>query len=136
MRDYYLQQMGIERWVSREKTKSQPLMVICEEHNAGPFIGKIGMLFTQMLQSIGLLPEHAYITALGAQLEQKIIRIKPRVILVYAPSIDHHHAFASQDIPVLSSHHPAHLLEYPADKKQAYHDLLRIQQLLCITPDR
>ncbi len=141
MRAYYLHHMGIERWVLRpprvqiKKANHDSLMVICNNQH-GFFEGRAGVLFSRMLQSIGLLPEQVYLTTDGELLNEEIARVKPRAILrcisLREGEVD------VQNTPVVTSYHPAHLLQYPADKKQAYRDLLRVQQLLtpCTSHER
>ena len=141
MHAYYLQHMGIERWVLRpardtvKKANHDSLMVICHD-NDGLFEGRVGVLFSRMLQSIGLLPEQVYTTRGGLELEEEMARVKPRAILRFsgwrAGEVD------EQSLPVVISYHPAHLLQCPSDKKQAYHDLLRVHAFLkpCTTDDR
>ena len=141
MHAYYLQHMGIERWVLRppriqiKKANHDSLMVICNNQH-GFFEGSSGVLFARMLQSIALLPEQVYLTMDGDQLNEEIARVKPRAIL-RCTSLRAGEVYVQETL-VVTSYHPDHLLRCPSDKKQAYRDLLRVQQLLtpCATHER
>lgn len=85
------------------------------------------------------------ITHCGSYLEQQVALIQPKLILalghIAAQSLLHTSAplnqlreqtfaFGAQRIPLIASYHPAYLLRNPADKRNAYQDLLRTQRLL------
>ena len=118
MHGYYLQHMGIERWVLRpprsqiKKANHDSLMVISNNQH-GFFEGSAGVLFSRMLQSIALLPEQVYLTMDGEQLNDEIARVKPRVILRYA-SLPAAEVYV-QETPQVVSYHTEHLLQCPAD---------------------
>lgn len=85
------------------------------------------------------------ISQCGPYLEQQIALIRPKLILalgrIAAQSLLHTttplnqlrnqtFAFGAQRIPLIATYHPAYLLRNPADKRNAYQDLLRTQALL------
>ena len=141
MQDYFLQLMGIERWLLRpsgraikKATHASSLMVVGDPLQGDLLEGQVGVLFHAMLKSIGLTLEQVYVTMEGELLQHEMLRVKPRVILMCVlgtrkeslNEIDDH-----MDSCVIS-YHPAYLLNHPLDKKQAYQDLLRVQQLLLV----
>jgi len=72
-------------------------------------------------------------------IEQQISMVKPKLILVFGQNaaqklLDNHstlarlrnkvHYFSDNNIPVIVSYHPASLLSQPANKRNAWHDLI------------
>ena len=202
LRHYYLQQMGVETWVTRHTTKSKnqlhllateaaacsrcilhqtrahtilgrgnpnaTLMIIGDapeldgDSQGLPYVDKVGNLLQKMLNSIGLMDDDVYVTnltkcsppggrdpktdeihACSDYLAQQIAAIGPKLILVLGQlagqsllnqSLPLHqmrnkiHTY--QGKPLLVSHHPAHLLHNPADKKTAFADLIEVKRLI------
>ena len=142
---YYLQQMGIESWLIRNPPV-EPSMpwIIGESMETNPQAEK---LLNNMLSSIGLNRDKFQLqTTLSDQLLQDINAHPPLFILAMGDaavrflfnqdaSTNHlrgtSHAF--HQIPLVVSYHPLDLLNNPANKKQAYQDLLRIQALCLST---
>jgi len=152
-RDYYLQQMGVDVWVSRPLSgadSQMKLMVIgdvSEWAEKKILVGKAHNLLQDMLVSIGLTDEAIYFSADMLQgkeaLVQKIKAVNPQLLC----SVGHVAATAllqqestleqmrnqvhhCQNIPLVATYHPMHLLHCPGDKKKAYQDLLTVQALL------
>lgn len=126
---YYLDQMGIERWVRRPAspvTNAVVLLVICKEHQVGPFEGKAHLLFKQMLACIGLeLSQVHYISEHGWQ--QACSLQNPRALLALT---DLPEDITSFNIPIVFSQHPLDLLQHPQNKKQVYQHLLQLMHSL------
>jgi len=132
LRQYYLQQMGIDTWHLRGNSSSIKLMVIGD-----PLLLQ-NMLMKAMLKSIGLLDEDVCIADASESVTMQIAKVMPQVIIAVgqmaclalfnkeqtAGTLD-----VYQGIPVVVSYHPVHLLEHRLDKKKAYADLLSVQQL-------
>ena len=135
---YYLQQMGIETWVIRKnKAQTMKLMVICDDLDTGG-------LFSKMMNSIGLAVEDVCTkSCLSSTILEEITLNPPQLLLALGdtaiPSLLNH----SQPLntlrsklhdyhgtPLIFSYHPVHLLTNPIDKKNAYQDLLLVQQIL------
>jgi len=139
---YYLQQMGIESWVVRKPHgQNVKLWVIGEALD----INKQAQgLFNKMLSSIGLLPEDIRIkSTLSDHLLQEIRTNPPQLLLAMGNDAIQFLLNDAQDssnlrgkihtyhnTPLIVSYHPIDLLQHPIDKKQAYQDLLFIQQIL------
>lgn len=131
---YYLQQMGIEPWLTRQTAPQSnvKLMILAEDF---PFEGKAANLLNKMLNSIGLSPEDISalppnsdqsvpILVLGAKPAQQLLHNTESLLSLRQKIYD----FKGQQ--VLVSYHPNDLLDHPKDKKNAYQDLLRVEQLL------
>ena len=138
LRHYYLQQMGIDPWVTRQTTSQSKvkLIILAEDF---PFEGKAASLLNKMLNSIGLSPDDigalpacsdqaVPILILGTTSAQRLLNNAESL-----PSLRQKiHDFKGQQ--VLVSYHPNDLLDHPEDKKNAYQDLLRVEQLLAQIP--
>lgn len=85
------------------------------------------------------------ISQCASYLEQQVALIQPKLILalgrIAAQNLLHTtaplnrlreqtFAFGAQRIPLIATYHPAYLLRNPADKRNAYHDLLRTRSML------
>jgi hypothetical protein len=132
MKSAYLQHMGIERWVLRpvlKNTDHRPVLVVGFVKNSLVSVDKAQALFQQMMKSIGLQDKDIHTMLDAAQLPLQLAHLTPRVILVLGP-LSLLNGYSTRDIPVIETYHPAHLLIHQTDKKQAYHDLLRVQRLV------
>lgn len=137
---YYLQTMGIDVWLPRQKksaTQKTKLLII------GARSSQSQILFNNMMQSIALLEndfEYMEASESEASLAEKITTIQPGCLLVFSTDIaqsllqkpvhvdnqlHHYHT-----IPLIVSYHPDYLLQHPQEKKQAWRNLLRLQALL------
>lgn len=137
LRNYYLQQMGIEPWIVREKPLQSPIQLVV----AAPMIpleGQAAILLQNMLKSIGLLPNHWFFFAedvdinkpllvLGIQSAHRLLNITQSLGDLRG-SIHTH-----QGRSVVVTYHPHDLLQNPYDKKNAYQDLQQLQQVLLKT---
>lgn len=126
---YYLDQMGIERWVRRTVSQGvNPvvLLVICKENRIGPFEGRTQILFNQMLGCIGLDPSQVHYTSEQGWLKACSLR-NPRALLAMT---DLQEETISCNIPIVFTQHPHDLLENPYNKKQVYQDLLQLMHHL------
>ena len=135
---YYLQQMGIEPWLIRKPNdtlhSSKIKLVICSDGQ--PLESKAISLLNKMLASIGLSsdevdlegsgrhPQSALILALGENSAQNLLNSTASFSEMRCKI----HDIRGQSVCV--SYHPNDLLQQPKDKKHAYQDLLRIEQLL------
>lgn len=144
LRQYYLQQMGINTWFLRG-TKS--LLVIGEKE----FTPKETVLLYSMLKTIGLnatdvhviTPEDAQLKSVMSEINQQIIKIKPKIILAMGQKLDLlllekkvdistsiNSKYDHSGVPVIFTYHPSHLLQCRLDKKNAYLTLLYLHQML------
>jgi len=142
LHSYYLQQMGIETWITRKPVIQQTkLWVISKEFDAHL---KARSLFNKMLSSIGLLPDDFCMkSGVSEQLFDELKRSPPKLML----AIDHKLIYSLlntdqplmnlrsrihivHNVPVIVSYSPIDLLQHPIDKKRCYQDLLFVQKLL------
>lgn len=122
---YYLQQMGIEPWILRDKKPLLQGMVISDTLE-----GRSLVLLHAMLKSIGLLPHDVLIG--GLDLLDSVCARKPLAVLSLGPCAGYLRGL-EQDIhgiPLIVTHHPEHLLEHPIDKREALNDLHEFLSLL------
>ncbi len=131
---YYLQQMGIETWLVRHPVaQTIKLMIVGEALD-------VNQLFSKMLNSIGLSSEDVCLkSSLSPDLPQEIKKNPPQLLLALGSAVQfllHQplHTLRGKihdynGIPLIVSYHPTELLQHPADKKYAYQDLLRVQQI-------
>lgn len=137
---YYLQAMGIDVWLTREKNITRQtikLLII------GAISSQSQALFNNMMQSIAL-DEKDFDCIEASQsspsLAEKIAKAQPACLLVFSTDIaqfllqkpvsagnqlHHYHT-----IPLVVSYHPDYLLQHPQEKKQAWRDLLMLKDLL------
>ncbi len=138
---YYLQQMGIETWTVRKPTvKTVKLMVVADALDSSQAAKS---LLVKMLGSIGLaLKDVSIKTGLTSKLLAEIDMNPPLLLLAAGNAAGQFflkqpqitgtvHAY--HNIPLVVSYHPADLLQHPVNKKQAWQDLLCIQQMLART---
>ena len=119
---YYLQQMGIEPWVLRPKDRVARVKVMV----VGGALDLNGRLLLNMFKSIALSLDDVNLlpvenTSTLDLCKQKILDVAPQVLLVMG-----------QFNAVDSSHYhgiPLFVID-PSDKKSAYRDLLKAQQIL------
>jgi len=139
---YYLQQMGIESWTVRKPhVQNIKLWVIGEALDINK---QARSLFNKMLGSIGLLPEDICLkSTFTDSLIQELYINPPQLLLAIGnvaikfllndaqqPNSLRGKIHTYQNTPLVVSYHPIDLLQHPIDKKQAYQDLLFIQQIL------
>lgn len=150
--------------------KAAELMIVGEAPGANedlqgePFVGRAGKLLTSMLKSINYTREQVYITnivksrppnnrdptpeevaACIPYLQQQIILIQPKLILVVGRIAAHHllgintpigqmrgqeYSYGENKIPVLVTYHPAYLLRSPREKRKAWHDMEKVKGFL------
>jgi len=130
MHDYYLDQMGIERWVRRPLSVPyhSVLLLAISKENVGCFDGKAQVLFKRMLECIGLDISQAHVTTERLwQIEFE--RHNPRVLWVMTGS-DWVQKISELNKPTVVSNHIHDLLLNPIDKKQVYPQLLELRQFL------
>lgn len=141
LRHYYLHQLGIDPWVLRTMPVSSSrskLMVI-----GSNFLGKAGVLVRNMLSSIGLSSDEYTIIDETASLATAIDEHAPEVLLAFGETVGcallhdlrplsalRASTHEIHGIPLVVSYHPTDLLGHSLDKKEAYQDVLRVQQLL------
>lgn len=129
---YYLQQMGIESWLLRPKAPKArvKLMVM------GVGLDGESRLLMNMLKSIDLSVEDVCVFSIEPVSTfdvyfDKIEQFTPCAFFLMGdvPEID---AVKTNypGIPLIQSPHPIDLIQTPANKKQAYHDLLAAQRWL------
>lgn len=130
---YYLQQMGIEPWIVRQKPQQSAIKLLVAAP-VFPLEGKAAALLQNMLKSIGLLPTDWQFFSENSDINQPVLILgiacaqlllnttKPLVALRGS-------VHTRQAGRFLVTYHPNDLLQAPADKKNAYQDLLQIQQL-------
>ena len=134
--------MGIETWTTR-KTPLQKikLWIIGETLDTNK---QASSLFSKMLNSIELQPEDVSLKSnLSDNLIQELNTNPPQLLLAIGRVAIDYLLNKSQPLdilrgeihkyhntPLVVSHHPTDLLLNPIDKKQAWQDLLFIQQLL------
>lgn len=135
---YYLQQMGIEPWLIRKlETTAIPSKIKLVIRSEGlPFEDKAANLLNKMLTSIGLtsdevdlkgndaISQSTLILALGTAAAQNLLNSTASLSEMRCKIHD------VQGQSVCVSYHPNDLLQQPKDKKNAYQDLLRVEQLL------
>lgn len=133
----HLHAMGIQSWRLKAKTYVSYLIVSDEEST----LSEQGeQLLNGMLASIELSKEQVLTST---ALKQQIGTLQPSVILILGKLAAHHllncdtsiedlrgkfHAF--ENTPILVTYHPAHLLQYPKNKREAYKDLCMLQNIL------
>jgi hypothetical protein len=130
MHDYYLDQMGIERWVRRPLLSpdySVVLLVICKA-NSPLFDGKSQILFNHILACIGLDISQVHVTT-EPLWKMEFERRNPRALWVMTDSGLEQEVTALNK-PMILSKNPYDLLLNPIDKKQVYPQLLQLLQLL------
>ncbi len=159
LKAYYLQQMGIERWVRRSliapesffhivtpKQGQSEVMVVLEEYEfekAEQWLsGNVGRLLKKMLSSIGLSTDNtALLCAVysngeslvenrDALLKEQVIRFRPKLILVLGQFLSTYLHSCDLSIPLVLSAHPLDLLNNPIKKKLAFIDLLKVKQIM------
>lgn len=144
---YYLQEMGIETWQIRQAPTFQAptikLMIIGDApFAANPndlFAGKAGGLLSKMLNTIGLTAEDVCFLPTSTlnftkELLQRVQTNPPHMLLAIGNIKSLNTARGNvcdyQGTPLLEIYHPRDLLIQPANKKNAYQDLLCVQKLL------
>ena len=152
---YYLQTMGIDLWVRRGLPEPAPLlnviapksseisiMVVLEEADPDAanqwLAGKVGVLLTKMLHSIGLSSANTAIVCSvttktdqelkyrDVLLAEQVVFLNPKLILILGPFSTQCHP----NIPVFLSNHPSDLLNNPIKKKNAFADWMKIKNFL------
>lgn len=105
-------------------------------------------LFSNMLKSIGLLPEDLTVkSSRSVDIIQQVINNPPQLLLALGDAATQALLNKNQPlnelrgkthdyygIPLVVSYHPKDLLGHPTDKKNAWQDWLRIQQILTQLP--
>lgn len=139
---YYLQQMGIETWLLRKPIAHNiKLMIVAEALDTNK---QATGLLNKMLNSIGLsLNDVSIKSILTHQLIQDITNNPPQLVLAIGSAAIKFLLNNSQPINTLRgkihtcyntslivSYHPAELLQHPSDKKNAWQDLVCIQEHL------
>jgi len=140
---YYLQAMGIDVWIPRQKNTTQQttkLLII------GAISSQSQALFNNMMQSIALHEKDFDCIAVSEwspSLAEKIATIQPTCLLVFSTDIAQSllqksvsigkQLYHYQTIPLIVSYHPDYLLQHPQEKKQAWRDLLMLQAFLQIS---
>ena len=138
LRHYYLQQMGIEPWLIRkfETTAISSKIKLVIRSEGLPFEDKAANMLNKMLTSIGLssdevdlkgndaISEPTLILALGTAAAQNLLNSTASLSEMRGKI----HNIQGQSVCV--SYHPNDLLNQPKDKKNAYQDLRRVQQIL------
>jgi uracil-DNA glycosylase len=123
-----LQQLGIVDWRLRQ-TPSKPMII------GGPFHGRADDLLTAMLKAIGLSRNDVHIATAETELKE-IENYHPPLVLVFGETnhftLQHNQLqhVGLQQIPLITTYHPDHLLQHPADKKKAWVDLQLAQKTL------
>jgi DNA polymerase III psi subunit len=120
--DYYLQKLGVKRWVLRStKDKNFCVCVLSD-----PILGNAKKLFNNILKSVQLTESNFKILHDQAEIET----YNPHLIVVLGEnkansllSLQLNH-----NIPVIVSKHPDFLLKNPKFKYEAYKDWLSIKQ--------
>lgn len=141
---YYLQQIGIDIWVPRQASQgcSKVKLMVIWDLPEPDGVKKARVLLRQMLNSLGITEQEVCIVETSEQgddvLMQKIKAVHPQLLfsLGWLPGSEQTleqmrgkvHVY--QDIPLVISYHPIHLLRSPEDKKSAYQDLVCVQGLL------
>lgn len=160
LKAYYLQQMGIKRWVRRSldapelffhivsPAQTQPEMMIVLENCAFDtthhwLLGNVGQLLKNMLHGIGLSNDNvallcgscsimnAQVLQRDALLKEQVVKLKPKLILILGPFLTHYLHSEDNPIPVMSSDHPVDLFNNPIQKKRAFVDWMRVKHLIC-----
>ncbi len=131
----HLYAMGIQRWQLKTKTQVAYLLVSDEE-----FAVTSDQLLSAMLASIDFHKEQILTSAL---LKQQITSLQPSVILILGKLAANNllncdasiedlrgkiHIFANT--PTVVTYHPAHLLQHPKNKCEAYEDLCMVHNIL------
>lgn len=113
-----------------------------DQHKSMLFSGKRGVLLSKMLASIGLNEQTIYVTSPSLLLETlKTVTAKAVLIFGEIPSQSLLNTSSSLDnlrqtihhyegIPCLVTYHPDTLLKHPLCKKNAWQDLLVLQNIL------
>lgn len=161
LKAYYLQQMGIDVWVRRPclMPDSNHAIILAKQAEPTLFIvldgealdkerqwlsGAEGDLLTNMLRSIGLLPESVALICgdqinMANVIEYHVSRYQPRAILALTYPDHQAHINAPSwfsrlspglRLPLVCSFHPQALLQTPAYKKLAYRHLLHLKTAL------
>ena len=139
--------MGIEPWIMRAPpqtliARGVKLLVIVDVAD------KASLLLTKMLHSIGLLEaDICIVPTLTGDVTQHLATLHPQLLLALGDGAVKclHDETLSLDamrskthnylgVPLVFSYHPNDLLQNPSHKKNAYQDLLLVQQLLVNEP--
>jgi hypothetical protein len=141
------QQLGIIQWTTRQAaggidndTDTEPTSIVIVDDNIDRNDSKINDLLTAMLKSIGLTREDVCITqdlasnkttprlilALGEIPAQHLLNSQANIDTLRGKT----HHYGDNNIPLIVTYHPAHLLNNPSDKRNAYNDLLLFKTYL------
>jgi hypothetical protein len=133
----YLHAMGIQTWRLKSKTQATFLLA-CDETDA--MTSAAEHLLSAMLASIDLNKEQMLTSLI---LKKQMTTLQPRIILILGALTAHQllncdmpiedlrgkiHNF--DNITAIVTHHPAHLLKHPKNKREAYQDLCAAYSLL------
>ncbi|MCX7116805.1 MAG: hypothetical protein NTW94_02665 [Legionellales bacterium] len=135
---YYLQQLGIERWLIREKASVKPKLLIILHTIEDALVRDKGQaLLGQMLKAVGLTNAVEIYPLEQSNLSEEIMHRSPKLILMMGlPAAQsllkttepiqnlRSNKFSYLGSPVFVTHHPCSLLSKPPLKKQSYQDLL------------
>lgn len=126
--------MGIQTWQLKQINSPQEKLMFI-----GESLGLAEPLFNAMLQTIDLKRDSVSFTNEISQ----ITRIKPNLIMALGEHTAHTllnvktsltelrgKIYSFQNIPVIVTYHPAHLLRHPGDKRKAYEDLQKALNLM------
>lgn len=155
LRSYYLQAMGIDLWVRRGLPEPAPLLNVIAPNSSEISLmivlegadpdaanqwlgGKVGVILTKMLHSIGLSSANtAIVCGVAIKTDQElkyrdvflaeqVVCLKPKLILILGPFSTQYHP----NIPIFLSDHPWELLSNPIKKKNAFADWMKIKNFL------
>lgn len=109
--------------LAREQVFIANILKCRPPHNRDPQADEVNHCIDYLLQQISLI-KPTLILAVGRISAQNLLnRTEPLSQL-------RHHLHHYHDIPVIVTYHPAYLLRSPEQKRQAYKDLLRVQEFL------
>lgn len=135
LRSYYLQQLGIDEWVSRKIPHARRIII------AGEDISRLlttpaGRLLHRMLDSIGLNDKHVTLLpqATGCDWMQDIAYRDPLAVIILGENPAFlESSVATAALTVITLPSMAALLKRPGAKKTAWEALLRLQAYLVKT---
>ena len=127
LRRYYLQQLGLETWLRHSRSKNTTFKVLIVNDLNSSYDEGSKSLLLNMLQAIGLKEADV---AMGSGSGRNAPVVLSLCQDPYRLKTLRGRVHYLGDRPLVVSHHPVRLLENPQDKKQAYDDLLLLQQAL------
>lgn len=149
--------LGIVRWQRRAEQQPEQEQNVCASRmpiglllvvNGDVGETAAGQLLTAMLNAINLKRDDICIVAASA-VEALMNNVKPAVLLAMGEDAaqtllqqnlslealrNQPYHYGNDNIPMLVTYHPDHLLSYPADKRGAWSDLQKVKQLLHLSP--